>query len=212
VFRPLLSRSPRGPWLALTLDDGPDPSSTPQFLDELRRLRVPATFFVLGAAVRRHPALARRIAAEGHEIGVHGWTHRPHLLRTPAGVAAELYLARAAVVATAGVQPTSWRPPHGVVTGTGLAAGAALGMSLALWTVDGADWAETATPASVLARIRQRLSAGSVVLLHDSDAYSAPGSWKTALAVVEPLVNGVRASGCDWRRLDGRRGPIRSGG
>jgi peptidoglycan/xylan/chitin deacetylase (PgdA/CDA1 family) len=202
VLRPLVSARPAGPSVALTFDDGPDPASTPHFLDELRRLRVPATFFLLGEAVRRHPSLARRIAQEGHEVGVHGWSHRPHLLRGPVAVAGDLRRAHAAVVDVVGVRPRHWRPPHGVVTGTGLAAGAALGMSMALWTADGADWGESATADSVLARITRRLTAGGVVLLHDSDTQSAPGSWRVALAVVEPLVAEAAARGWQCCRLD----------
>ena len=61
--------------LALTFDDGPDPASTPAFLDELDRLGWRATFFLLGTMVCRYPALAAEVAARGHEIGVHGYTH-----------------------------------------------------------------------------------------------------------------------------------------
>jgi hypothetical protein len=76
-------------------------------------------------------------------------------------------------------------------------------MSVTLWTADGADWAQTATPQSVLARIERRLSPGGIALLHDSDAKSAPGSWRTALAVLEPLAATVQARGWQWTRLDG---------
>lgn len=56
--------------VALTFDDGPDPRSTPRFLDELARLGCRATFFVLGEMLERHPALGRRVVADGHEIAV----------------------------------------------------------------------------------------------------------------------------------------------
>jgi cellulose synthase/poly-beta-1,6-N-acetylglucosamine synthase-like glycosyltransferase/peptidoglycan/xylan/chitin deacetylase (PgdA/CDA1 family) len=61
--------------VALTFDDGPDPRWTPQILDVLSRHHVPATFFVVGSQVARHPQVARRVAAEGHELGVHTFTH-----------------------------------------------------------------------------------------------------------------------------------------
>lgn len=69
--------------IALTFDDGPDPRWTPQILDVLRRHRVPATFFVIGAEVARRPELARREVAEGHELGVHTFTH-PYVEELPA--------------------------------------------------------------------------------------------------------------------------------
>lgn len=210
VLRPLLCGAVRRPSVALTFDDGPDPESTPQFLAALRRLQAPATFFLLGQQVSDNPALARRIAAEGHEVAVHGWSHRMHLLRSPVAVAADLRRAQRAVTMATGTRPRHWRPPHGVVTGTGLAAARWLGMSPVLWTADGADWAATATPTSVLERISQRLTAGGVVLLHDSDRTSAPGSWRTALAVLDPLVAACRARGWPLCRVDGT--PAQPGG
>jgi cellulose synthase/poly-beta-1,6-N-acetylglucosamine synthase-like glycosyltransferase/peptidoglycan/xylan/chitin deacetylase (PgdA/CDA1 family) len=61
--------------VALTFDDGPDPRWTPQILDVLSRHRAPATFFVLGTQVARNPELARRMVREGHQLGVHTFTH-----------------------------------------------------------------------------------------------------------------------------------------
>lgn len=73
---------PRGT-IALTFDDGPDPQWTPKILDVLARHRAHATFFQVGSQVNGHPELARRVLAEGHEIGrtrsaIRGWrTPRP---------------------------------------------------------------------------------------------------------------------------------------
>ncbi|MDQ1630665.1 MAG: hypothetical protein QOC80_637, partial [Frankiaceae bacterium] len=69
--------------LALTFDDGPDEASTPLFLDLLAHLDVRATFFLLGEMVERFPDLPRRMVDEGHELAVHSWDHRSHLLRAP---------------------------------------------------------------------------------------------------------------------------------
>src|SRR5688500_1569952 len=59
--------------VALTFDDGPDPESTPRFLDALEELGVRATFFVLGDGVVRHPSVVRETVRRGHELAVHGW-------------------------------------------------------------------------------------------------------------------------------------------
>jgi cellulose synthase/poly-beta-1,6-N-acetylglucosamine synthase-like glycosyltransferase len=61
--------------VALTFDDGPDPRWTPQILDVLAKYHVPATFFVVGSQVARHPGIADRMVREGHELGVHTFTH-----------------------------------------------------------------------------------------------------------------------------------------
>ena len=65
------------PAVALTLDDGPDPSVTPEILDVLAAFGARATFFMLGEAALAHGAIVGRAVAEGHEIGNHGWRDRP---------------------------------------------------------------------------------------------------------------------------------------
>ncbi len=70
--------------VALTFDDGPDPVSTPRFLDALDGLGVRATFFVLGDAAVRHPGVVRETARRGHEVAVHGWSHDRPWLPAPA--------------------------------------------------------------------------------------------------------------------------------
>src|SRR5712691_3916383 len=69
------------PELSLTFDDGPDPEHTPRLLDLMAKYGLRGTFFVLGEKVAAQPELARRIVAEGHEIGNHTWTHaKPGLI------------------------------------------------------------------------------------------------------------------------------------
>ena len=71
--------------VALTFDDGPD-QGLDAFLDLLEEARARATFFVAGEQVERDPSKLREIISRGHEVGVHCYRHRPHLLLTPAGV------------------------------------------------------------------------------------------------------------------------------
>src|ERR671932_1527854 len=63
---------------ALTFDDGPDPDGTPAVLDALDAAGVKATFFLVGEQLMRHHALAREIAARGHELALHGFEHVEH--------------------------------------------------------------------------------------------------------------------------------------
>lgn len=174
--------------VALTFDDGPDPTSTPAFLDALGSAGVQATFFLLGRQLAKAPELAERAVGEGHELAVHSWTHRPHLLRTPASTVRELRRTRDLVHRIAGTAPRFWRPPNGIPTGTGLVAGRRLGMRAVLWTGDGRDWQASATAESIVARLRPHLRPGGVVLLHDSDVTSSPGSWRSALDAIPLLV------------------------
>lgn len=187
--------------VALTFDDGPNPGSTPHYLDALARIGVRATFFLLGSKLQRHPGLGRRIVGEGHEVAVHGWTHEPHLLRTPWDVALDIKRAYDAVCETVDRRPQYWRPPHGIVTGTGLCAATALGMKPMLWTADGEDWLATSTPESITGRIMGALHRGGVVLLHDSHDHVATDTSDSALAAVPMLVTACRDRGLEPRRL-----------
>lgn len=67
----------RSPRFVLTIDDGPDPATTPALLEVLRRRGARATFFLIGGRAAAHPELVARIAAEGHEIGNHTWRDEP---------------------------------------------------------------------------------------------------------------------------------------
>jgi LCP family protein required for cell wall assembly len=97
--------------VALTFDDGPDPVWTPLILDALRRHGVTATFFVVGARVNEYPELVRRVLAEGHEIGLHSFSHR-NLVDLPAWEQLlELDLTRTAVAQATGRDIRLFRPP-----------------------------------------------------------------------------------------------------
>ncbi|MFE0760358.1 polysaccharide deacetylase family protein [Streptomyces smyrnaeus] len=195
VLRPSLDGRGSADHIALTFDDGPDPRSTPHFLRELDRLGVRATFFLQGAAARRHPALVRRTAAEGHELAVHCWEHQPPWLPRPLADRADLERAMTAVRESAGSEPRWYRPPYGVLTATRWWAARRLGLQPVLWTAWGRDWQPDTDPDGVLSQLRDRLTGGATVLLHDSDRNSAPFSWRVTLAALPRLVDRCRAAG-----------------
>jgi len=173
--------------VALTFDDGPDPLSTPRFLDELDRLGWRATFFMLGDMARKAPSLAAEVARRGHEVAVHGDVHRSHLLRRPGEVAADLARATDTIAEATGRRPVWLRPPYGAVSAGTLKAARALSLRLVLWSGWGRDWRSAATPASVAAEVLADLRPGATILLHDSDCTSAPGCWHAALGALEEL-------------------------
>jgi peptidoglycan-N-acetylglucosamine deacetylase len=198
---PVLAGSGAPGHVALTFDDGPDPRSTPRFLEVLDAHRVTATFFLLGEMVARAPALAAEVAAAGHEIGVHGWTHRSMLLRTPGGARSDLRRGHDTIAAATGTAPVFYRPPNGVLSTGSILAARGLGLTPVLWTADGRDWTAHATPRSVrtaiLAGLRRDgtgltggtgLAGGDTVLLHDSDCTSAPQAWRSALGALPGLL------------------------
>jgi peptidoglycan-N-acetylglucosamine deacetylase len=181
--------------VALTFDDGPDDSSTPLILDELAALGVRATFFLLGEMVERSPATATRLAADGHEIALHGWHHRNSLWVPPHRLRRSLVRALDRIEATVGVRPTLYRPPYGVLTVSSLWAARSLGLTPVLWGAWGKDWSEKATPLTVAQSLAPDLTGGVTVLLHDSDCTSAPQSWRSTLGALRPLIERLRERG-----------------
>jgi cellulose synthase/poly-beta-1,6-N-acetylglucosamine synthase-like glycosyltransferase/peptidoglycan/xylan/chitin deacetylase (PgdA/CDA1 family) len=98
--------------IALTFDDGPDPTWTPRILDLLARYRVPATFFLIGSDVTRHPGLVRRMLSDGHELGAHTFSH-PDLDILPTWRRElEYSQTQMAIVYATGVKTSLMRPPY----------------------------------------------------------------------------------------------------
>jgi peptidoglycan/xylan/chitin deacetylase (PgdA/CDA1 family) len=216
VCCPHLAGRGRPDHIALTFDDGPDPESTPYFLDALDRLEVRATFFVLGKSAARFPDLTRHITDRGHELAVHGWTHSRPWFPAPGRDLRETGWALRAVYDITGRRPMWYRPPYGILTAGRWAAARRLGLRPVLWTAWGRDWRADATPASVRANVGADLRGGGTILLHDSDRASAPGCWHAALGALPGLVAECRATGRQVGPLsehgDGQDGPARPAG
>lgn len=99
--------------VALTFDDGPDPAGTRTILDTLKTHQVPATFFLIGHEMAAHPDLAHAIAAAGHEIGNHSFSHDRMIGVTPAWVADEVEATDALIRAAGYPGEIFFRPPNG---------------------------------------------------------------------------------------------------
>jgi peptidoglycan-N-acetylglucosamine deacetylase len=173
--------------VALTFDDGPDPASTPAFLDTLDHLGWRATFFMLGSMVERHPGLAAEVVAAGHEVASHSYEHRGHRLRWPPPVCADIKRSVEVIADATGQRPRWFRPPYCAVSVAGLVAARKAGMRTVLWTACGHDWLADATPETVASRVALNLDGGGTILLHDSDCTSVPGSWRSTLSALSLL-------------------------
>ncbi|MFG2951654.1 polysaccharide deacetylase family protein [Streptomyces adustus] len=194
-FFPGLAGLGRPDHIALTFDDGPDPASTPCFLEALDDLGVRATFFLLGESAVRYPQLVREMAERGHELAVHGWTHDRPWLPTPARDRREVMLSAEALDGLTGQRPRWYRPPFGILTSGRWAAARRAGLRTVLWTAWGKDWTRDATPVTVRAQVEADLRAGGTVLLHDSDRVAAADCWRSTLAALPDIVNGCRTAG-----------------
>ncbi len=181
--------------VALTFDDGPHPEGTPRVLELLAQAGVRATFFLAGEHVERLPELAAEVVAAGHEAAVHCHRHRSLMRVTPRGTRADLDRAAAAIAAATGSEPRRYRPPYGILTAPALRHARTRGWETVLWRRDGRDWAANATPESIARRLLARAEGGDVLLLHDADWYSAPGSWRRTAAALELVLERLAERG-----------------
>jgi peptidoglycan/xylan/chitin deacetylase (PgdA/CDA1 family) len=163
-------------------------------LGQLERAGARATFYLIGEQVERDPALAAEIAAAGHEIGVHGYRHTLLLRRAPSELRDDFARAQAVIGEASGVASLSYRPPYGVFSLAGLRLARERWKPL-LWSHWGRDWEAKATPSSIADRATRGLGPGAVILLHDSDAYSAPQSWRQTVAALPAVLDASAATG-----------------
>ena len=181
--------------VALTFDDGPSPDVTARILDVLEEWKAPAAFFVLGDAARKRPDLLRRMADEGHGIGLHGDRHVPLVLLNWKAVGREIEGVRAAVQdACPEAQMDYLRPPHGFKTLALPWLARRHGLRLCAWSVNARDY-QAGTPEQIAARVLRLARPGAIILLHDG-----PGCAATADALPLILV-GLRERGLACVRL-----------
>jgi peptidoglycan/xylan/chitin deacetylase (PgdA/CDA1 family)/glycosyltransferase involved in cell wall biosynthesis len=187
-------RGPRDrPAVALTFDDGPAVPSTAEVLDVLGQLQAPATFFLVGENVARHPDLARRIVAEGHTVGNHTQRHRwRDALLDPRY--RDLDRAERQIAAVTGVTPRFFRPPFGIHTPWQLRRVRRRGMVPVQWSAEADD--PHRPGADVIARrILDAATPGAIVLLHDGEGTSAAPDRSQTVAALPATIRGLRARG-----------------
>lgn len=150
--------------VALTFDDGPSGRFTRRLLEGLKEENAKATFLLCGYRMEIYPELTERILAEGHEIGLHGYSHKPMERMCLGEINGELK--KTLALLPVGAQVRFLRAPGGAVSGQIREAAENAGLGLLLWSVDPRDWATEDTRAietAVLDSVRD----GDVILLHD---------------------------------------------
>jgi peptidoglycan/xylan/chitin deacetylase (PgdA/CDA1 family) len=173
--------------VALTFDDGPHPQGTPSVLETLREAGATATFFLAGEQVARRPALAAEIVAAGHRAELHCHQHRNVLRLTARDFLEDAKRGKGAIEDATGRAISAFRPPFGIFSGATLRVVRRQGWRPVLWSRWGRDWSRRATARSIAHRAGSGARAGDILLLHDADYYSAPGSWMRTAAAL-PLI------------------------
>lgn len=182
----------------LTFDDGPNPEWTPRVLDALRASGVQATFFLIDEHITPETApIVRRIAAEGHAIGLHTGTRKPMVME-PDELADSLETAAGRIEAITGREPCRlFRPHAGWRSAAMYEALERVGYRLTGWSWGMWDWSwwQRPRPERVAARLAKKASDGDILVIHDGHHEDPRADRRYAAESVQLLVPALRARG-----------------
>jgi peptidoglycan-N-acetylglucosamine deacetylase len=208
--------------VAISFDDGPDPTWTPKILDVLKQKGVHATFMMIGEQAQDNVSLMKRVLAEGHEIGNHTWTHPDISEISPEQVKLQLNLTERLFGSKLGVKPLFFRPPYDIDEEPDTNDQAApayliqkMGYTIVGNKIDTHDWDARAqmTPQSILQDVLDQLELmktkpqfrGSIILMHDGG-----GNRAVTLAALPVLIDGLRARGFTIEQVSDLMGKTRA--
>jgi peptidoglycan/xylan/chitin deacetylase (PgdA/CDA1 family) len=174
---------------ALTFDDGPNPTFTPQILQVLTQYHVPATFQIVGYEGAARPDLLKAEAADGMTLTNHTWDHAGLTSLNPAQFAGEVDATTNLIQSTTGQTVKCVRPPYGYTNGSVVAQLAQRGLGELLWDIDPSDYA---TPGAgvIVSRVLAALHPGAIVILHDGG-----GDRSQTVAALPAIITGIQAAG-----------------
>ncbi|NHN32236.1 polysaccharide deacetylase family protein [Paenibacillus agricola] len=168
--------------IALTFDDGPDPTHTPLLLNVLKQHKAQATFFLVGKQLEQYPDIAKQIITEGHEIGNHTYSH-PNLRKLDyQQIYEELYIMDLMIRTVTGQSPTLFRPPYLYYNDNVLKAAKKLGYEMILRSIETFDYRNPGVR-KIIKSVLGNLKHGDIVLMHD-----AGGNRMDTITAVEKIL------------------------
>jgi len=181
--------------IALTFDDGPS-EWTPAVLDVLGENRIKATFFVCGRNVERKPEIVKLLAASGHELGNHTYSHPCLLLHSARTADDEIQRTQRIIEEAAGVLPRWFRPPYGVRAPGLRRILPSLRLTSVLWTAIGNDWKCQAD--EITARVLAKTANGGIICLHDGDRAEGIAGRRETVTAVKRIIPELQSRGFEF--------------
>lgn len=183
----VVTNGPRtAPLVALTFDDGPDTTFTPQILDILERTGTPASFYVIGERADALPQSVQRMARIG-EVGNHAYedTHLDLRQLRPEVVLRTISRTHDTITRITGRPPRTFRPPFGFYNALVLSTAQRFGYQTVLWDVDSQDW-QSLSAQQILENVLPRVQNGSIILMHSGT--TLPGEDLTGTVIALPSI------------------------
>lgn len=180
--------------IAISFDDGPAPAHTAEILQVLKFNQVPAAFFCIGKNIAGNEQLLKQIAADGHIIGNHSYSHHYWFdLFSTKKMRADVEMMNKEVKNTVGLNPCLFRPPYGVTTPNMRRVMEQTGLTAVGWNIRSLDTV-IKDQEKLLHKISSALSPGAIILLHDTSI--------TTLSVLPSFIAGARHQGYEFVRID----------
>lgn len=184
--------------IALTFDDGPSPTFTPQIIDLLKRYKAKATFFVTGKQAEKFPHIVKATASQGHSIGNHMYQHQLISKLSLQALIDDLSHAHKIIMDTTGTEPHFFRPPDGYYDETIVKAAEALKYQVVIWTwtQDTRDWSGI-SGTEIADKVITNAKPGDIILLHDQG-----GDRSNTVEALELLLPALTEEGYNFVTLD----------
>ena len=193
LFGSALTAPARPDEIALTFDDGPNVAWTPKLLEILASHEVRATFFLLGGRAKAEPELVQRMAAAGHVIGNHTWSH-PNLARSSSQVIREeLKRTQQMLEQISGAAAKFFRPPYGARRPEVFRVAREMGLEPVLWNAMVPDWSDP-SPDRIATRLMnkidrlQQIGRAANVVLHDGGHNDPAANRQPSVLAAEKLI------------------------
>jgi cellulose synthase/poly-beta-1,6-N-acetylglucosamine synthase-like glycosyltransferase/peptidoglycan/xylan/chitin deacetylase (PgdA/CDA1 family) len=190
--------------IALTFDDGPNPTYTPEVLKVLEKYDVPATFFVVGAMVSRYPGIVRDMVEQGNEVGIHTFTHVDLSYQSDARVRREMTQTQLALAGAAGITTTLFRAPYSSETDAidnyswpVYKKLGAEGYTSVFVDTDSEDWKKPGV-SKIVKWATPEGTSGASVLMHD-----AGGDREQTIKALPEYIEKMRAKGYTFTTISG---------
>lgn len=173
---------PNGKMVAITFDDGPNPTNTPQILAALKKYNAKATFFMLGQNANAYPDTVKAVYNSECEIGIHTWNHPQLTKLTSDNIAKQVSDTSDVIYEITGYRPKIVRPPYGAINDT--VKSTLSEYPLILWNIDSLDW-KSRDENVFVPHVMQDVQDGDIILLHDIHSTTVPGAEKIISQLTE---------------------------